>query len=49
LGSSASRNREEPQVVTEPALHPEQEEVMRELTPAMKQIIADYGSGKCDS
>lgn len=44
IGSSISKKKE-PQVVTQPALHPEQEEVMRELTPAMKQIIADYGSG----
>lgn len=47
IGSSMSSNRrkEEPQVVTQPALHPGQEEVMKELTPAMKQIIADYRSG----
>ncbi len=44
IGKSTSKKKE-PQVVTQPALHPEQEEVMRELTPAMKQIIADYGSG----
>lgn len=45
-GSALSSNRRrEPQVVTEPALHPGQEEVMKELTPAMKQIIADYMSG----
>jgi hypothetical protein len=42
---SSNKRREEPQVVTEPALHPGQEEVMKELTPAMKQIIADYMSG----
>ncbi len=48
LGSSVGKKKEpekEPEVVTKPALHPEQEEVMRELTPAMKQIVADYGSG----
>ena len=44
IGKSTSKKKE-PQVVTQPALHPEQEEVMRELTPAMKQILADYGSG----
>ena len=44
IGSSIGKKKE-PEVVTQPALHPEQEEVMRELTPAMKQIIADYGSG----
>ena len=44
IGKSTSKKKE-PQVVTQPALHPEQEEVMRELTPAMKQIVADYGSG----
>lgn len=44
IGKSTSKKKE-PQVVTEPALHPGQEEVMRELTPAMKQIVSDYGSG----
>ena len=45
-GSAMSKKKkEEPQVVTQPALHPGQEEVMKELTPAMKQIIADYMSG----
>ena len=44
IGSSVGKKKE-PQVVTQPALHPEQEKVMRELTPAMKQIVADYGSG----
>lgn len=44
IGKSTSKKKE-PEVVTQPALHPEQEEVMRELTPAMKQIVADYGSG----
>lgn len=45
-GSALSSNRRrEPEVVTQPALHPGQEEVMKELTPAMKQIIADYMSG----
>lgn len=43
-GSAMGRNKE-PQVVTQPALHPGQEEVMNELTPLMKQIIADYASG----
>jgi len=32
IGSSVSKKRE-PEVVTQPALHPEQEEVMKELTP----------------
>lgn len=44
IGSSMGKKKE-PEVVTKPALHPEQEEVMRELTPAMKQIVSDYGSG----
>ena len=44
IGNSMS-NRKEPEVVTQPALHPEQEEVMKELTPAMKKIVADYMSG----
>jgi hypothetical protein len=45
FAGSALSKKKEPQVVTEPALHPGQEEVMKELTPAMKQIIADYMSG----
>lgn len=44
LFGSAGKKKD-PQVITQPALHPGQEEVMKELTPAMKQIIADYGSG----
>ena len=44
IGSSMGKKKE-PKIITEPALHPGQEEVMRELTPAMKQIVADYGSG----
>ena len=44
VGSSIGKKKE-PEVVTKPALHPEQEEVMKELTPTMKQIIADYESG----
>ena len=43
IGSSVNKKKE-PEIITQPALHPEQEEVMKELTPAMKQIIADYGS-----
>jgi len=45
FAGSALSKKKEPQVVTQPALHPGQEEVMKELTPAMKQIIADYMSG----
>ena len=45
FAGSAMGRKKEPEVVTQPALHPGQEEVMRELTPAMKKIIADYGSG----
>jgi len=45
FAGSAMSKKKEPQVVTQPALHPGQEEVMKELTPAMKQIIADYMSG----
>lgn len=45
LAGSSMGRKKEPEVVTQPALHPGQEEVMRELTPAMKKIIADYGSG----
>ena len=45
LAGSALSRKKEPEVVTKPALHPGQEEVMRELTPAMKQIITDYMSG----
>ena len=44
IGSSIGKKKE-PEVVTKPALHPGQEEVMGELTSAMKKIIADYGSG----
>ena len=44
IGSSMGKKKG-PEVVTQPALHPGQEEVMKELTPAMKQIIADYMSG----
>jgi|LSQX01.2.fsa_nt_gb hypothetical protein len=44
IGSSIGKKKE-PEVVTQPALHPGQEEVMGELTSAMKKIIADYGSG----
>ncbi len=45
IAGSSIGKKKEPQVVTQPALHPGQEEVMKELTPAMKQIIADYMSG----
>ena len=45
FAGSALSKKKEPQVVTQPALHPGQEEVMKELTPAMQQIISDYMSG----
>ena len=45
FAGSAMSKKKEPEVVTQPALHPEQEEVMKELTPAMKKIVADYMSG----
>ena len=45
FAGSALSKKKEPQVITQPALHPGQEEVMKELTPLMKQIITDYMSG----
>lgn len=45
FAGSALSKKKEPQVITQPALHPGQEEVMKELTPFMKQIITDYMSG----
>lgn len=45
FAGSAMGRKKGPEVVTQPALHPGQEEVMGELTSAMKKIIADYGSG----
>ena len=45
FAGSAMGRKKGPEVITQPALHPGQEEVMGELTPAMKKIIADYGSG----